>query len=54
MTSEEFVKKMSDIQKESCLEKRHIAADMLMCHLLCSLGYKDGVAIFNAMDKWYD
>lgn len=34
-------------------EQLHIAMDELMCNLLDSLGYKDGVAIFRRAYKWY-
>lgn len=34
--------------------EKHIAADELMCEVLKSLGYQDGVRAFEHMDKWYD
>lgn len=34
-------------------EGSHYTADALMCDLLSSLGYEDGIEIFRNMDKWY-
>lgn len=34
-------------------EANHGEADDLMCALLRSLGYGDGVAVFEAGYKWY-
>ena len=34
-------------------ERDHIDADFLMCQVLTSLGYRDGVDTFLAMQKWY-
>ena len=34
-------------------ETNHVSADELMCELLTSLGYGEGVEIFKNMDKWY-
>ena len=34
-------------------EIRHVMADGLMMDLLISLGYEEGVEVFDAMDKWY-
>ena len=31
----------------------HIEADDLMCELLKTLGYRDGVEVFEGMKKWY-
>lgn len=35
------------------LERAHIAADGLMCNILDSLGYTEGVEFFNNCKKWY-
>ena len=67
MTQREFDKKMREIfgaPKEGydydpyldCRvdeEVSHPAADALMCDLLKSLGYGDGVAVFVRAHKWY-
>ena len=55
MTPEEFKKRMKKICKDDdyTLEECHIFADDLMCKLLRSLGYGDGVEIFEATPKWY-
>ena len=34
-------------------EDQHIDADRLMCNVLRSLGYGDGIDIFDSMYKWY-
>lgn len=34
-------------------ERRHIGADSLMCDLLRTLGYGEGVDTFENMPKWY-
>lgn len=34
-------------------ESSHYTADALMCDLLSSLGYEDGIDIFRSMNKWY-
>ena len=53
MTPEEFRDTMLTISKYSDKEDRHYNADELMCDLLHSLGYGEGVAIFKEIDKWY-
>ena len=34
-------------------ESNHGDADNLLCEVLTSLGYDEGVKIFEQMDKWY-
>lgn len=55
MTPEEFADKMEAIRDDpnGDTESDHAKADDLMCELLRSLGYGDGVKIFEAMEKWY-
>ena len=63
LTPEEFAKAMKDISDklvnppEDCPyydeEDAHMEMDDLMCDLLRSLGYGDGVDIFENTDKWY-
>lgn len=48
-----FVQRMNVIAATLDTEDAHARADVLMCELLESLGYKEGVAIYKAMDKWY-
>lgn len=52
-TPEEFAKKMSRIAESVDAEADHVKADELMCQLLTSLGYGEGVKIFRDMYKWY-
>lgn len=63
LTPEEFAKMMKDISDKlvnppECRpyydkEDAHIEMDYLMCDLLRSLGYGDGVDIFENTDKWW-
>ena len=52
MTPEEFAARMEDCGKGDP-EGDHSRADDLMCELLESLGYQDGVKLFRNMEKWY-
>lgn len=54
MSGYEFFLKMESIVS-SCtdVEVMHKEADRLMCEVLTSLGYGDGVRIFYNMPKWY-
>lgn len=52
-TPKEFAKKMSYLAESDDPEADHIKADELMCQLLTSLGYGEGVKIFREMYKWY-
>ena len=54
MTPEQFKAEMAKIfsdpnDTESC----HEEADELMCKLLVTLGYSEGVRIFQDAGKWY-
>ena len=53
LTPEEFAEKMAGIAKNGDEERKHVAADSIMCELLKSLGFGEGVGIFEDMDKWY-
>ena len=63
LTPEEFTKAMKDISDKLANppkgnpyydeEDAHMGMDDLMCDLLRSLGYGDGVDIFENTDKWY-
>ena len=55
MTPEEFENEMAKLRfvKDDDLEGRHVAMDELMCDVLRSLGYGDGIDIFNNTHKWY-
>ena len=53
MTPQEFAEKMIEIRDEGDIESRHGHADDLMCKLLESMGYGEGVKIFDDMGKWY-
>ena len=52
-TPQEFAKKMSQLAESGDEEADHVKADELMCQLLTSLGYGEGVKIFRDMHKWY-
>ena len=56
MTKEDFkceMRKISEASKD--IDFAHWSADVLMCEILTSLGYGDGVAVFENMytSKWY-
>ena len=53
MSPEEFAAKMLECEKNPDIEGGHARADDLMCSLLESLGYKEGIRVFTRMDKWY-
>ena len=55
MTPDEFCHELSLIflRYGDDRESSHRALDRLMCDLLESLGYKDGVEFFKNSDKWY-
>lgn len=59
MTPEEFYEKMSNFRQQLNgvylydNEDFHIDADDLMCELLTSLGYGDGIKVFQDTPKWY-
>lgn len=58
LTPEDFKEQMEEIAHSGqaryydC-EPRHRDADMLMCNVLRSLGYGDGIDVFENMGKWY-
>jgi hypothetical protein len=54
-TPAEFAAKMREVQNKyrGDSERAHIWADDLLMELLASLGYGEGVDVFNDMDKWY-
>ncbi len=57
LTPAEFADAMRAIEeiakKDMDYEMAHEMADILLAQLLQSLGYGDGVAVFNRMTKWY-
>ena len=54
MTPEEFRDKMLEIRETGGdPEATHGWADDTLCELLRSLGYGEGVAIFESLEKWY-
>lgn len=59
MTPEEFAKKMEALAERktrfpNCdVEDNHILMDALMCKCLRSLGFGEGVDIYEATEKWY-
>lgn len=53
MTPQEFKERMEHIATVGDIEEGHAEADRLMCELLRELGYKDGVVVYDAMNKWY-
>lgn len=59
LTPEEFENamlelKMKHIEEDGFEEDAHRDMDMLMCNLLKSLGYADGVRVFLYTRRWYE
>ena len=55
ISKEAFLVRMKNIFYSSGkdVEECHAAMDDLMCEVLRSLGYGDGVDVFEAAEKWY-
>ena len=55
MTPEKFKLEMNKLATSNSLDKedRHRKMDALMCEVLRSIGYDDGIDIFEATSKWY-
>ena len=53
MSPKEFAEKMQTIGEVRDPEERHSKMDDLMCDLLRSSGYGEGVEIFKDVEKWY-
>lgn len=54
ITPEMFKERMKEIRGgDNDPESSHEEADALMCGMLKELGYRDGVKIFEEMEKYY-
>ena len=54
MTSEDVIRRLKRQQSEDIdTEVAHQIADDIICEFLVSLGYKDVVAEYNLVGKWY-
>lgn len=55
MTPEQFKEQMYEVKEAYSpdYESIHRGMDELMCELLKSLGYSDGVDVFINTEKWY-
>ena len=53
MTKAELLAALRALAKSDDTEGAHGRADDLLCEVLRHLGYGEGVAIFEKMDKWY-
>jgi hypothetical protein len=53
ITPEEFRNRMETISENYDVECGHSDMDDLMCEVLRSLGYGEGVDIFEKAEKWY-
>lgn len=53
MTREEAIDKLKQEQSRFDTEVAHAEADKVLCQLLTSLGYKDVVLEYLAIEKWY-
>ena len=53
MSPKEFYDEMKRLAKVNDTEAWHRDADDLMCSLLRTLGYEDGVEVIESEKKWY-
>ena len=55
LSPEQFSKEMASLCEFAVAdpEAAHNLADRLLCAVLVSHGYADGIAHFRRMDKWY-
>ena len=53
MSPKEFCYEMKRLAKDNDTETWHREADDLMCSLLRTFGYEDGVEVFESEKKWY-
>lgn len=55
LTPEQFKEEMERLEREydGDPEYMHGAGDDLMCNLLRSLGYSEGIDIYDNWTKWY-
>lgn len=53
MTPKEFAEKMKALSEKYDEEEFHIAADRLIGDLLTSMGYGEGIEVFEKTPKWY-
>lgn len=49
----EAEERLEELQLLGNLEQAHVDADKVLCELLSALGFKDVVAEFEAIDKYY-
>ena len=49
----EAEERLDELQLLGDLEQAHIDADKVLCDLLSALGFKEVVAEFDAIDKYY-
>jgi hypothetical protein len=54
MKRNEAIDQLREIQEIANREVAHRMADDVLCRLLHSLGYRDVVAEYNKVGKWYD
>jgi len=50
---DEIIRQLLNEQKNDDIESAHGFADALLCEFLESLGHKDVVDAYEAIDKWY-
>ena len=54
VSPDDFLKQMSLLQEDiNDPENRHEAMDDLLCRVLDSLGYGEGVKVYKQSEKWY-
>ena len=53
MTREEAIETLKALAKDDDTEVAHKEADVVLCQLLFTLGYKDVVTEYHRVGKWY-
>ncbi len=53
LTPEQFTAEMRRLVALNDEEQGHIQGDTIIVQLLTALGYGEGAAVFDNMDKWY-
>jgi hypothetical protein len=54
VTRKDAIDELTEIQEIGDLTVGHRLADDVLCRLLHSLGYRDVVAEYSKVGKWYD
>ena len=53
LTPTEFSRQMWELMSDADPERAHVDMDDLMCSVLVSLGYREGIEHFYQQIRWY-